>query len=586
MDTLNVIELVRVSTDAQAGEDRGGIPAQRTACADIARRNKLTVKWQIEMQGVSGAAVMYSPEMHKLMQILRGGECHGVVMKECTRLMRPDNFEDMALLQLFKESRVKIYTHDQVLDISTASGQLMAQVQFGMAAYERTTIMRRCTDARRELRSSGKLSSGTHTLPFALTYDRKREAFAWDAVKSVQVERLFELFVSGTTAYAALARETGISFHSIPDILKNHSYTGVRIFDERRDPSTKKIDPLTGKYRDSRKVKVDPSEVVRVVLPCGGIVSDDLFARAQKLLALKRDMRWKRNNESEDRFVYRGFLKCGKCGSRMLSVAHKGGDGKTRDYYVCRGTHGDRGGWDKDTQEYAWRIQNNSCDSRRIRRDALEVMLDDVMSTRLSDPEMLYKLIESHRRACQTTDNKRTAQRLAKEIAATDDKLKRLKVLFVNGDLEQSEYESAKAAISSQVDGARKQLAALTPDTPNVSVETLVSVAAPFQQWQWLDVADRRRLLTAVVPVINVSATGEKRRGVDTKIKVDGFYLMLTGDANEPEDGNAGTHQPRQKGRAMRATRVNTTAPALVSDKVHSPKDLVTDQPVYIPLSA
>jgi len=122
-EPFNVIQLIRVSTEAQAAEGRAGVPAQKTACVQIAQRNRLTIKWTIQIEGVSGAAVMFSPGMKQLQRIVRSGECHGIVTKEHTRLIRPENFADYALLELLKEHSVKLYTTDGVLDLSTNTGQ-------------------------------------------------------------------------------------------------------------------------------------------------------------------------------------------------------------------------------------------------------------------------------------------------------------------------------------------------------------------------------------------------------------------------------------------------------------------------------
>jgi len=56
-----VIELIRVSTEEQAAEDRAGIPAQRDANRRTARTYGLTIVRSIEIVDVSGAAVLSSP---------------------------------------------------------------------------------------------------------------------------------------------------------------------------------------------------------------------------------------------------------------------------------------------------------------------------------------------------------------------------------------------------------------------------------------------------------------------------------------------------------------------------------------------
>jgi site-specific DNA recombinase len=585
-NSLNVIELIRVSTKAQANEDRGGIPAQRAACKVIAQRHGLTIKWSIEMTDVSGAAVMYSPEIRRLTEILKAGDCCGVVMKEHTRLMRPDNFEDYALLQVFKDHAVKIYAPDDVMDLSTASGQLMGMFKFGMAGYERATILQRCSDARTALKKAGKCPSPAHTLPYGLTYDRKKELYGWDETKAAQVLRLFELFVEGEAAFSELSRETGIGYHNVRDVLSNPVYTGVRVYDERR--------AATGKFRDgheiTKKVKVSAEQVIKVSLPCGGIVTEDVFARAQKILALKSEMKWRaRRSPDTDPFLFRGLLKCGCCDHGLITFTHRVSAGATeREYYICRAAHGDRGKWNAEKESYEWRIKNRTCRTARIRRDRLEPVLNDLIAHKLSNPDFVLKALEAYRHSVEQSDNKGQIARLTKEIGAASDKVARLKTLFVDGDISRFEYEQRKKKIDEQTAGAQQALAKLTPDVPRVSPEALVRIFAGFSDWQYLDTADRRALLRSVVPVIKVSGigNGKKGAGANTEIKINGFYLSITGDDVMPEDGCGGLAVIRKRGGVRREARANSGSTQLVPNLVRSSKDQNKHQLVYIPLSA
>jgi DNA invertase Pin-like site-specific DNA recombinase len=98
-----VIELVRVSTESQAAEDRAGIPAQKTANRRTATQYGLEIVRTIQITDVSGTAVLRSPGMQELLRIIESPDIQGVVAKEFSRLMRPENFSDYALLQHFIE---------------------------------------------------------------------------------------------------------------------------------------------------------------------------------------------------------------------------------------------------------------------------------------------------------------------------------------------------------------------------------------------------------------------------------------------------------------------------------------------------
>ncbi len=63
----NAIELIRVSTEQQAGEDRAGVPAQREVNRRTAKAYGLRIVKSVEIVDVSGAAVLGSPEMRELL---------------------------------------------------------------------------------------------------------------------------------------------------------------------------------------------------------------------------------------------------------------------------------------------------------------------------------------------------------------------------------------------------------------------------------------------------------------------------------------------------------------------------------------
>jgi DNA invertase Pin-like site-specific DNA recombinase len=96
-----VIELIRVSTAQQAAEDRASIPAQREMNRRTAAQYGLEIVRSIEISDVSGASVLKAPEIQELIDLMASPDIHGVVTREFSRLMRPENFGDYALLQEF-----------------------------------------------------------------------------------------------------------------------------------------------------------------------------------------------------------------------------------------------------------------------------------------------------------------------------------------------------------------------------------------------------------------------------------------------------------------------------------------------------
>ena len=129
----NVIELIRVSTEQQAGDDRAGIPAQREANRRTARSHGLSIIRTIEIVDVSGASVLSSPQMQELLRLMESPEIHGVVTKEFSRLMRPEKFTDYAMLQQFIDTQTVLYLPDGPIDLASKGGRLMGTIRAAMA---------------------------------------------------------------------------------------------------------------------------------------------------------------------------------------------------------------------------------------------------------------------------------------------------------------------------------------------------------------------------------------------------------------------------------------------------------------------
>ena len=170
-----VIELVRVSTESQAGKDRAGIPAQKEANRQTAIRYDLEIVSTIEISDVSGAAVLRSPEMQKLLKLIESSEVHGVVAKEFSRLMRPENFADFALLQSFADTDTVLYLPEGPIDFSSKSGRLFGTLRAAMAGAEKVEIAERVWGAKEEKRRAGKHPQSEVALPFGVGFERGKD---------------------------------------------------------------------------------------------------------------------------------------------------------------------------------------------------------------------------------------------------------------------------------------------------------------------------------------------------------------------------------------------------------------------------
>ena len=149
--------------------------SQRREVKRIAQQHSLDIVEWIELEGVSGAAVMADPRFADLLEKLRQRQVDGVVVAEFSRLMRPESLADYAILEAFREAGAKLYTPDGARDLRDFSGRLLSVLQSEMAADERRRIQERTHRAKEVMRRAGRHVAGNHSLPYAIAYRNERD---------------------------------------------------------------------------------------------------------------------------------------------------------------------------------------------------------------------------------------------------------------------------------------------------------------------------------------------------------------------------------------------------------------------------
>ncbi len=491
-----VIELIRVSTESQAAEDRAGIPAQREINRRTARTHSLNIVRTIEIVDVSGASVLSSPEMQELLRLIEDKEIHGVVAKEFSRLMRPDNFGDYILLQHFIETETVLYLPDGPIDLASKSGRLLGTIRAAIAGLERREIIERMQDGKEAMRRAGKHASGFNTLPYGVMYSRERGwAFTTEAEK---VKQAFALFLSGQTSYTEIGRRLNLPRTNVRFILENPIYSGWRVYDEKRDPSAQGYRARPdGRQGERRKIKRPPEEVIKVRI-LDGLVSEEDFARVQQMIDLKRQKHWRVRNEATHRYTYNGFLTCGDDDCASLLYTHS----SKNDFYICKSHH---------PRERRWRAQLGlaPCTNRHMLRKKLEPKIDYLLGRKLVEPEFLGRIIEEHndqiqaRKASPSVDERNVRARLS----ALAEKKERVLEAFFDGMISKGERDRRVGEIERDTTTYRKLLmdcACAAPKSGLLDADAIQAAIEPFADWEFLEREDRRQLLKLLCPEIGV----------------------------------------------------------------------------------
>jgi site-specific DNA recombinase len=487
MTAKPVIQLLRVSTSEQAGEDRASIPAQKTVCSAIAKQYGLEIIATVEMIDISGTAVLQSPEMQQLLETIRLGKIHGVVAREFSRLMRPENFADYTILQTFADSHTLLYLPDGPIDFASKMGRLMGTMRAAIAGLERSEIQERMTSAKEQMRREGRWPNSEHVLPHGVGYDRKTCRWYYKP-ESEKVREVFRRFLSGDTNYDRLSEVLGMSRGSARNILMNPLYAGWAVYDQRRDPSIagKRLRE-GGRQGNRRKIARAPDEIIKVKVIEEGLISQDDFDHVQSLIHHKADHNI-RMRQKVGLFTYNGFVWCAACEARLHTFRNQ----FDRCYYVCSNKKRKNG-------------DENLCpETQYMSRDKLEPMLDQLFSEQLTDVRFLRRLYEYQLSQAKQPGSESRVVRLQQNVDRLQSKRKRITDLYLDGEFTHEERALRLGQLDRELLLNRELLAAEAP-TPMLDAAALAHIFMPFKEWTYLARDEKRRMLATLGPQIKAA---------------------------------------------------------------------------------
>lgn len=476
-----VIELIRVSTAEQAGDDRASIPAQRTINRRTAQTYGLTISKSIEMTDVSGAAVLRTPEMQELLRLIVAPDIHGVVVREFSRVMRPDNFSDYVLFQAFQDTGTLLYLPDGPLDLNSKTGKLVAGLRAIIAGNELSEIRERVWAAKEEKRRAGHHAQSPICLPFGVGYSKEQGFFY--KPEAERVRDCFKQLLAGVTDYKELAKAIGFTGNGLRIVLSNPIYMGWRVYERKRDmsPGARRFS-ANGRQGDRKKIRRDPEEVIRVKVISDPLVSEEEFKRAQEIIQTKLNRHWRHRTDVTPQFVYNGFLVCSECDASVY------GQNGRNFYYVCSHRRTKFGG----------------CRAGWMRRDMLETKLDVMLSEKFTDRKFVTDLLRDVESQSEVASARSKVARLEIEIRKLREKRVRVLDAFFEGLLSRAERDQRIADVDTRLRATEETL--LREGTvPAVTTRSLMTAFAPLFDWKFMSRDSKRRILAVTVPEIHVS---------------------------------------------------------------------------------
>lgn len=396
-----VVGLVRVSTEEQSGEDRAGIPRQRAAIEAIVLRDNLDLIRVDDIIDVSGSNVKASPVFQRLLTEIRTYQIAGVVVSDLDRLFRPDRLSDFDIIDVFRDAGATLYTAGANHDLRSSEGAFFMQILASYAGLDRRKILEKTQGAKEQKRKQGKCPSAKITLPRGVAYDRPSNTWSY----TPEVEAVREAFriidEEGLSNLSEIGRRVDIAPRTLHNLLRNRTYIGRRVYDQKRGPQ--KYDSEDGRQADRRKVPRPEEEIIDVRIFEVGAVSDERFERVQALLA-KSNAHWRSVRKTAEVNVLSGIAICAHCGGRLYGTSGLRRDGKKQGYYICNRNY------------YLHKRNGSSCQQPSVRKQDMEETIFSFVSEHLTSPEVVERMVASMEDAAEDRGSNANFQRLLKEV--------------------------------------------------------------------------------------------------------------------------------------------------------------------------
>ncbi len=379
------IGLVRVSTEEQSREGRGGIPRQRAAIEAIAVRHGLNVVEVVEIVDVSGSDMLQDVQARRILTLVENGSIAGVVVDAFDRLCRTTKFADLAILQPFQDRGAKIWTATQTFDFGQQQSLLLPGLHALIAGDELAKIRARISGANEAKRRRGEAPN--NCFPKGVSADPATRKFIYTAEIAVvqEIGRLFD--EERVHNYREIARRVGVTAPTVRNILRNPAYIGVREYLFRQS-GKKRISKRTQKVWKEREAR--PShEIIRVPTGLEPIFDKATFERRLRIMAEMKNNYIERRDNTTFVHIASGVVRCW-CGSPLLcstTTTH----GVRRGYFSCR----------RNSSPY--KKKDGGCSQPHLRDTDVDSGVWNLATRLLSDPERLTHIITTTLKRAQET---------------------------------------------------------------------------------------------------------------------------------------------------------------------------------------
>lgn len=407
---------VRVSTEEQA-INGDSLRTQREELTNYALKNGFHIYGIYEDDGFS-ATNLNRPALQRLLKDIEQNKINRILITKLDRLSRGvRNY--YKILDTLDEHGVFWQTVFEKYDSSTANGRLHINIMLSVAENESAQTSERIrsvfkTKIENKELISGKIPIGLKRLDKKLDIDKDKKQVVLDA---------FQFYKETTSAYQTFQKldlkypELQLNYMRVYRMLTNKLYIGIK----------------QTRYGDIEDF-------------CPAIIDRIDFENTQRLL--NKNAR-KPSAENSGGYIFQGLLKCSECGYTLGGKFYSKNIESSRYYYICKRHH---------------LAMKCSCKTN-FNEVKIEEKLLQEFNIQLKQYIADYEYKEKH---FQEMD-------MSKEITSVENKLSKLKELYVRDLIRIEDYEKDYKEYITQLNELHKQQEKIEINTPDTNLQALKS---------------------------------------------------------------------------------------------------------------
>lgn len=449
MENVNLTEevalYVRVSTEEQA-INGDSLRTQREELTKYALKNGFHIYGIYEDDGFS-ATNLKRPALQRLLKDVEQNKINRILITKLDRLSRGvRNY--YKILDTLDEHNVFWQTIFEKYDSSTASGRLHINIMLSVAENESAQTSERIRSVFKTKVESRELIAGK--IPIGLKKQGKK--LIVDEDKKQIVLDAFQFYKETTSAYQVFQKldlkypELQLNYMRVYRILTNKLYVGIK----------------QTRYGDINDF-------------CPAIIGKAEFENTQRLLS--KNAR-KSSAQNSGGYIFQGLLKCAECGYTLGGKFYSKNNDSSKYYYICKRHH---------------LSLKCSCKTNFNEVKIEEVLLNE-FQLQLKKYIFDYEYKEKHYREID----------MSKEINSVENKLSKLKDLYVRDLIRIEDYEKDYKEYVTQLDELYKQQEKIETNIPDTNLNTLKSFLRPdfIFLYNSLSRIEKRRIWLSIVNYI------------------------------------------------------------------------------------